>query len=72
MVIPLHEHRPSKHNADLMWTLAKRKKLLSMFGYFGKVEMAQRLGVTEDQLITMVHRMGGSYRVTKNPEDYIE
>jgi len=55
-----------------MWTLAKRKKLLSMFGYFGKVEMAQRLGVTEDQLITMVHRMGGSYRVTKNPEDYIE
>tara|TARA_R110000803_G_scaffold5230_14_gene17397 strand:+ start:228 stop:446 length:219 start_codon:yes stop_codon:yes gene_type:complete len=55
-----------------LWTVEKRKKLLKMCGYFPKEEMAKRLGVTVAQLMPQVARMGASYRVTKNIEDYIE
>ncbi len=55
-----------------VWPRWKRVKLLKMCGYFSKEEMAERLGVTVDQLVSMVMRMQASYRVTKNPEDYKE
>lgn len=71
MVKAIHEHRPNS-KLGIVWTPERRKQLLGMFGYFGKTEMARRMNLTEPQIKAMTERMGGSYRVTKNPEDYVE
>jgi len=63
-----HIHKQKK--GSQVWTEAKRRKLLGMCGYFTKEEMALELGVKVQQVLDMVGRMGASYRVTKNKEDY--
>ena len=53
-----------------IWTVEKRRHLLSMCGYFTKEEMAERLELTVPQVISMIMRMQASYRVTKDKKDY--
>ena len=72
MSIPYLSLSQRNYKQATVWPIEKRRKLLKMCGYFTKEEMAEKLGLSVDQIVSMVMRMQASYRVTKDKEDYVE